>query len=234
MNQTLPESKAKRIVTVQIACDRSLTNELTAEIGRSLDQVEDLEAPAVLLLQITGLTEDDDIPDWPGRIDLQAVTKWERLLRRIERSPSITIVILKHRCSALALELLLVADRRIATVDFSVQPAILGRNVWPGMALYRLSRQIGEAVVRKLFLDRSLITAKTGVSLGVIDEIAEDIPNGIDHVEHLLAHAPLDDLAVWRRLVQDSISSSFDEALGLHLAACDRTKRRLSIEQGSS
>jgi isomerase DpgB len=53
-----------------------------------------------------------------------------------------------------------------------------------------------------------------------------DLAKAFDHISHRLAYSPLDDFAVRRRLMQDSISTNFDDALGTHLAACDRALRR--------
>jgi isomerase DpgB len=226
MSTSLIEIENRTLVRVEIDGAGFLSNELTAQLGDAADQAEDLGPPAVMLVHVAGHVDPAVLRPWPGRIDIQSVNKWERVLRRIERTGLMTVVLVEHACSALALELLLVADRRLACADFSVRYAIPGRDVWPGMALYRLSRQIGYARTRKLFLDGADITAALALELNIVDETVGHLTSGVDRIAHLLKHAPVDDFAVRRRLMQDSLSTSFDDALGAHLAACDRALRR--------
>jgi isomerase DpgB len=214
------------IVKVEIDGAGLLSNELATQLGDTVDQAEDLGPSTVMLVHVAGHVNPAALRPWPGRIDIQSVNKWERVLRRIERTALTTIALVEHTCSALALELLLVADRRLASGDFSMRYAIPGGDVWPGMALYRLSRQIGHARARKLFLDGTDITAALALELNIVDETVDHLASGVDRIAHLLKHAPVDDFAVRRRLMQDSLSTSFDDALGAHLAACDRALRR--------
>jgi isomerase DpgB len=62
--------------------------------------------------------------------------------------------------------------------------------------------------------------------MDMIDYLANDLDAGLKQLECLLMQAPLDDFAVRRRLIQDSADTSFDEALGAHLAACHRALQR--------
>ena len=94
------------------------------------------------------------------------------------------------------------------------------------MALYRLSRQIGGARARSVCLDTAPITAKRGLELNLIEEALDSVKAGFDRIEEFLKTAPVADFAVRRRLLQESLSTSFDEALGAHLAACDRAIRK--------
>jgi isomerase DpgB len=131
----------------------------------------------------------------------------------------------EHACSAVALDLLVVADRRLAGEDFFVQSPISCGKIWPGMTLYRLARQIGESCARKVALEADGISAQRGIELHIIDEIIDVGTDGADRTARLLRNAPPEDFAIARRLMQESSSTSFDEALGAHLAACDRALR---------
>jgi isomerase DpgB len=222
MSRTLIENR--RVFTTEINGADLLSNELILQLDHALDQAEDLGSAAIMLVHVVGPENPAVLQPWPGPIDVQLVTKWERLLRRMERTDSATITVVERACSALALELLLVADRRLATGDFFVHCATSRAEVWPGMWLYRLSRQVGEAQARKLFLDSSGIPVDRVLGLSIIDEVVDGF-NG-NAATRILEYAPPDDFPVRRRLMQDSFSSSFEEALGAHLAACDRALRR--------
>jgi isomerase DpgB len=223
---TCLEIEKRAIVKIEIHGAEPLFNTLTTQLGITLDQADDLGPTTVMLVHVVGDMNPAAVHNWPGCIDIRSVSKWERILRRIERTALTTIVLVEHACSALALELLLIADRRLASNDFLVPHAISSENIWPGMALYRLSRQIGDARARKLFLDGTDITTTLALELSIIDETVDDLVSWSDRIAHLLTQAPLDDFAIRRRLMQDSLSTSFDDALGVHLAACDRSLRR--------
>jgi isomerase DpgB len=216
------------VAQIEVNGGGPVCSELTAQLGNAIDQAEDLEPGAIMLIHLTGHVDPAAVRPWPGQIDVQSVNKWERVLRRIERSNLATILFVERACSAVALDLLVVADRRLAGEDFFVPSRISCGNVWPGMTLYRLARQIGESRARKVALEADGISAQRGIELHIIDEIIDVGTDGADRTARLLRNAPPEDFAIARRLMQDSLSTSFDEALGAHLAACDRALRRSS------
>jgi isomerase DpgB len=218
--------KKRPVVQIEVNGGGPVCSELTAQLGNAVDQAEDLGAGAIMLIHLVGHLDPAAVRPWPGQIDVQLVNKWERVLRRIERSNSATILFVEHSCSAVALDLLVVADRRLAGRDFFAPSPVSRGNVWPGMTLYRLARQIGESRARKVMLEADGVSAQRGIDLHIIDEIIDVGTDGADHTARLLRNAPPEDFAIARRLMQDSLSTSFDEALGAHLAACDRTLRR--------
>ena len=222
MSETLIENRP--VSRIELDGAGPLSGDLTRQLEGTLDRAEDLGTSAVMVVHVLGHLNPGSLRPWPGQSDIQAVTKWERLLRRIERAQSATVVLVEHACSALALELLLVADRRLATRSFSMQYAATGANPWPSMALYRLTRQIGESQARKFLLESSRVAPQQALDLRIIDEVIEHAVQG----EDILGYAPPQDFPIRRRLMQDSLFTSFDDALGAHLAACDRALRRSS------
>jgi isomerase DpgB len=228
VSTNLIEIEHRLIVRTEIDGARLLTDDLTARLNSAVDQAEDLNPEAIVLFHIVGCQNVDSVDAWPGQSEIQAVSRWERLLRRVERTGLVTMCLVEHACSTLALELLLVTDRRWATRNFSTRIASPARNIWPGMSLYRLARELGERRAHKLLLDRRDIDPQTAEELNIVDEVLEDPANAFDRIAALLMDAPLDDFAVRRRLMQDSLTTSFDDALGVHLAACDRQFRRSS------
>jgi isomerase DpgB len=210
------------IVRLEVSGTAILSTGLVKLLDDALNKVEDIGAGGALIVLVTGSVDVEALHRWPGATNIQAVNKWERALRRMERAAALTLVVVEGKCSALALELLLVADRRLARSDLNIQMSAPAS--WPGMGLYRLVHQIGYARSRKLVLFGTEFGAELCRNFDIIDDITdEDL--------ELIADANLalwtnDDLALRRRLLQDSQSAGFDEALGVHLAACDRTLRR--------
>lgn len=220
-------SSNRPLTVICVDGTNSLSNTLISSISSAIDDSEDLNPGSVILIHVLGSKQPADLKPWPGSVDLSTVNRWERLLRRIERAPVGTLVYMERACTLLALELLLVTDRRIAAQGFSLACGAPEQNIWPSMALFRLCRQIGESRTRQFFLDRARLDSKRGMELGIIDEIHDMENEAEPHTaEHFLRYAPPGDFAVTRRLLQDSAATDFDECLGTYLAACDRTLRR--------
>src|ERR1700719_464680 len=111
----------RRITVTEIDGAGLLSNRVTTQLSDTLDEAEDSGSTSIMLFHVVGQADPGVLRPWPGQVDIQSVTRWERVLRRIERSNSTSVILLEHACSAIALELLLVADRRVASSDFSVQ-----------------------------------------------------------------------------------------------------------------
>ncbi|WP_158793798.1 enoyl-CoA-hydratase DpgB [Granulicella sp. L60] len=234
MLPTFLDDEDGTIVKVQIHGYTQISTELISQITDTLDRAEDVGSTRIIVVQVTGAAESSSIDDWPGQISTGLVNKWERLLRRAERASPILIVVAQQVCSPLALELLLVADCRLCTDDFVVEKKFSNGSIWPSMATYRLSRQIGETRARKLLMDESNIGAFKAQEMDLIDKVFEASTDMSAHLAHFLERAPLNDFAVRRRLMQDSLSTTYEEALGAHLAACDRALRRAQTKNNVS
>jgi isomerase DpgB len=70
--------------------------------------------------------------------------------------------------------------------------------------------------------------AADAVAMHVIDELTSDTPGALAAAEELAEAIPGAELAIRRQLMQDAPAVSFEDALGAHLAACDRVLRRES------
>lgn len=225
MNMTVADKAGHELIQLEVDGTASLSTELTQLLDDALGRAQDAGDTVQLIVRVVGHRDPAAPHRWPGPANIQAVSKWERTLRRMERAAPTTLVLAEKNCSGLALDLLLVADRRVARSDLRIQMAAPGAGVWPGMALYRLAHQIGYARSRKLLMSGHELDAELALKLDIIDEILGETNIGASDA-HFPASVPSDDLALRRRLLQDSLSCSFDEALGVHLAACDRTLRR--------
>ncbi|WP_329047354.1 enoyl-CoA hydratase/isomerase family protein [Amycolatopsis sp. NBC_01488] len=158
-------------------------------------------------------------------LDVHLITKWESALRRIERSPVVTIGMALGDCGGTALEALLATDYRIAAADVVLRPPLRGGQLWPGMVVFRLANQLSAGGSRLPILFGDEIPAPRGAEWGLIDEVAESVPERVAELQPLLAAYSGPELAIRRRLMLDASSQTFEEALGAHLAACDRRLR---------
>lgn len=169
------------------------------------------------------------VPDGaPAHADVALVSKWERALRRLERLPATTVSVASGPVGGIALDALLATDYRIATPGTRLEVAPGGTPLWPGMALYRLVQQAGAAPVRRTILFGQPLTAATALALGLLDEITDDPLAALATAAASAADRSGRELAIRRRLMHDAATISFEEALGAHLAACDRTLRQNS------
>jgi isomerase DpgB len=234
MVTSLHELGNRTVVQLRIDGAAPLSSSLTKLLDSALDQAEDLGEAAVVLVHVTGHRNHPESLAWPGTTDIGSVNKWERVLRRCERATATIVVLAEDICSALALDLLMVADRRLANGDLVVQLAAPGADLWPGMALFRLANQVGYAHARKLLLFGTQLTRAQAMESAIVDATVDGMPGALEHVAQLLANSRGSDLAVRRRLMQDSLSTGFDDAFGAHLAACDRALRRGSAPSAAA
>ncbi|MFJ8464552.1 enoyl-CoA-hydratase DpgB [Streptomyces swartbergensis] len=198
--------------------------ELTAAVNHACDRAE--ESPAVLVVRLG--TARPDERSWPGGAGIQEVNRWERAVRRIERLPSVSVAVVSGNCAGPALDLLLVADYRIATEDLRLLLPVNDGQFWPGMALYRLTNQLGAARARQLVLWGHELTASAALESGLVDEANADVEAAVEAAVLLLGRNAGPELAIRRQLLLEAHTGSYEDCLGAHLAACDRELRRVS------
>lgn len=212
-------------LVVRVDGRRPLSAGLVAAIGAACDRAED-RGEGTVILDVSGVPGNP--PD--DGVTIALVSKWERLLRRFERLPAATIAVASGDCGGLALEALLVTDYRIATPSARLLIPERAQATWPGMVLYRLARQAGAAAVRRAVLFGVPISAAEAEAMHLIDELASDTQDALATAAELAEAVPGAELAIRRQLMQDALTVSFEDALGAHLAACDRVLRQASAE----
>jgi isomerase DpgB len=158
-------------------------------------------------------------------VTVQTVSRWERALRRLERLPAATVAVVDGPCAGPAFDALLTADYRIAAPGAGLRIPPVGAGPWPGMALYRLANQVGAGRARSLALFGTELPAARAAEWGLLDEVVPDPAARSRAVLDAFAGTRGKELAIRRRLLLDAGSTSFEDALGAHLAACDRALR---------
>ncbi|MFF9347906.1 enoyl-CoA-hydratase DpgB [Streptomyces sp. NPDC014734] len=205
---------------------RALSPALVADLDAFCDRLEAAGDRAVGVLRLTGGAADRDLRG--DGVDVHLVSKWERALRRMERLGAPTLALAEGECGGVALDVLLAADYRIATPDTVLRLHVRPDGVWPGMAVFRLASHAGAARVRRAVLFGTPLAAVEALELNLLDEVVADDRReaSVKTAAELLAAFPGPELAVRRRLLIDATSNSFEDALGSHLSACDRSLRR--------
>ncbi|MYZ14396.1 MULTISPECIES: enoyl-CoA-hydratase DpgB [unclassified Streptomyces] len=190
------------------------------------DRAEDAEGTGarspVVAVHVTGAPDDG----WAGSLDVMLVTKWERALRRLERLPVATVAVAHGDCGGTALETFLAADVRVATPDTRLLLPRDATATWPGMAGYRLVRLAGVARTRGALLFGRPVQAAEALALGVVDELTDDPAAAVAAAAALVGDLSGKEIAIRRQLMFDAATTGFEDALGAHLAACDRALRQ--------
>jgi isomerase DpgB len=218
-------------VLLRIDGRQALSAETVAAVAAACDQAEDQSGRAKVIVRVSGA------PEGPRARDLTVslVNKWEQVLRRLERLPAATIAVADGDCGALALDAFLAADYRIATRSARLMVPVEDGATWPGMALFRLAKHgSNAAVIRRAVLFGQPVEAADGLALNLVDEVVDDPAKAVAVAVERLGAVAGTELAIRRQLLLDAPTTSFEEALGGHLAACDRALRRAAAAGGRS
>jgi isomerase DpgB len=216
-------------LVLRVDGSRPLSPELVAELAALCGRAEDGDTTGFAIISVSGVPE----PGWPGGLSVALVSKWERGLRRLEHLPVVTIAVAEDDCGGTALDALLATDYRIMPTWAKLVVPVLGGATWPGMALYRLARQAaGAARARRAALFGTPIEAVTALAMGVIDEVADNVTSCLEKAMEVAVAARGAELAIRRQLVLEASATTFEDALGGHLAACDRALRRAGSGAG--
>jgi isomerase DpgB len=207
--------------------NHSLTLDVTATLSAAMvsavmdacDQVEDSGQKSRLVVYLQGSSTQYAAVDWPGEhISLPLATSWERALRRLEQLSCPIIGAANGLCNSAALEVLLCCDFRVATANLCIRKELRSR-AWPGMLVYRLAKELGIAKARAVLRSEE-ISAREAVALSLIDTVASDLGEQVAIQATRMRNAPM--VSMVRRLLAESFAMTYEDALGIHLAACDK------------
>ncbi|MEV4517459.1 enoyl-CoA-hydratase DpgB [Dactylosporangium sp. NPDC049525] len=208
--------------TLTVDGAQPISAELVARVGELCDRAEALGGRGRLVVYAAGAPVRARIEG----LTVALVSRWERALRRLERLPVALVAVAEGDVGGPALDALLATDYRIATPSARLMVPVGPGATWPGMALYRLAHQGSQtAAVRRALLFGDPIGARDALALQLLDEVTDDVTGALDAVAGLTGNLSGPELAIRRQLMIDAGTTSFEEALGVHLAACDRTLR---------
>lgn len=200
--------------------------ELTAALNAVCDKIGESTDRDVVVLRIGPTPQGNR--SWPVGADVHDLSRWERAVRRFTKVNAATISVAHGTCAGAALSLLLATDYRMCTRDLRLLLPINDGRFWPGMALHGLVHQVGAAHARRVVMWRNDIGTEEARDIGLIDRISDDIEAALHEVTVMFGRISGGELAIRRQLLAEATTTEFDEALGVHLAACDRELRRLA------
>ncbi|WP_221763117.1 enoyl-CoA-hydratase DpgB [Streptomyces sp. WAC 04229] len=201
---------------------RPLSATSVEEMDDLCDHAEDHREPGPVTLHVTGVPP----ADWCTELTLGLLSKWERAVRRFERLSRLTVAVASGDCAGTALDVLLAADVRIVAPGTRLLLPRTGGATWPGMTVHRLTQQAGAAAIRQAVLLGTPITTDRALALNLIDEVTDDPATTLAHLAEAAGAVDGTELAIRRQLIFEAASTAFEDALGRHLAACDRALRR--------
>lgn len=212
------------VVRLTIDSSGPLTAELVRKIDEACDQVdESTQKQRILLMRLTCHQQQP----WPAT-PVGMVTKWEHALRRIERLHAVTVAAVEGLCTGAAFEMLLTADYRIIEPHARIGIPAFAGSTWPGMALYRLTHQLGLSRSRRFALFGGEVSADAAVGMGLVDEMAADVATRAAALIDRFQSFDGKEAAIRRQLVCEAQMTPYEVALGTHMAAAERALRESS------
>lgn len=211
----------EELLTVLIDGSEPLSAASVKAVHNVCDVAEDSPGSGLVVVQVGGTPGEG----WTSGLDVMQASKWERALRRLERLPRATLAVASGDCGGTALDAFLTCDVRVVTPGTRLLVPGDGTATWPGMAGYRLVQLAGAARVRRALLFGLPIEAPEALALGIADELTANPAAAIAAAAGLVSGLAGKEVAIRRQLLFDASTSSFEDALGPHLAACDRALR---------
>jgi len=208
----------------------------------NMDTIRDLEAicarledesPCDVLVFDAGeghLTRGIDLGEFdPNRpLDIHGFHKWEKILTWIERLKKLTIAVIRGQAVGAGVHLTLVCDLRLATCQATFAVDEVRRGFLPGMATFRLAKYVGLGRAKFLSLTGRRLSAAEALEWGLLDQVEE--PEQLDEALNTLIRGvhPIHADAVYlnRRLLNESYSVQYEDAIGNFLAAQHRAITR--------
>jgi isomerase DpgB len=223
-------SLSPKVLSSKINGNDALSPALVAEFKRICDSVEADAHHSFLLLHVQGDAEPLRAQRWPGEehlIDPHLMSQWEQVLRRLELLRTTTMTVVEGMCGGLALEILLATDYRLMCTGSKIHMNGPLGAVWPGMAIHRLTNQIGVARSRRIALFGGELSETFACETGLVDEAVDDFETSVNKFVESCGEISAAEVAVRRTLLLEATSTSFESALGVHLAGCDRQLRNV-------
>ncbi|NOU52632.1 enoyl-CoA hydratase/isomerase family protein [Pseudoalteromonas sp. JBTF-M23] len=215
------------IIKHEVDASATITLELVNSLNNICKQVENDKSAKVLHLNIRAMAPIQSL-NAESEKDVYLVHKWEKVIRRIENLDALVVTTAESDVLAAALAILVVSDYRIATnaTTFSVMQEAY---IFPGVLIHRLVNQIGHSKSRSLILLGKGMDAAQANQAGLIDEIADETDAALERFVAQMHDVVFNDIRVRRRLMLEAYHTSFDDTIGLSLAACDKVLRQFAM-----
>lgn len=221
MYETLGFEENGDIATVTLRRPRINIKQIR-ELERLCDHLEDVSQVKAVVFR--GHSEGIDFTDFDPKepLDIHGFNKWEKLVQRVERLPKVTVALIDGPCAGGGFQLMLVTDQRICTPDTTFTLPEVRMGFLPGMATYRLGKYIGLGHAKRLIMTGAALGAAEALRLGIVDGVDADLDAALART--LASFGPMHTVAftLARRLLLESYSTEYEDAIGNFLAAQHR------------
>lgn len=223
--ETLTYAESGDVARVGFKRDR-INMTMVRELTAVCDRLEDESGCRVVVFEgadgcfLKGIDFRDFRPDQP--MDIHGFSKWEKCCVRIERLRMATIAAVDGPAVGGGAQLVLVCDARVGSPAASIQFNEVHLGFLPGMATFRLAKSVGLGHARRLIMQCPEVGAEEAVALGLLDAVSEDLGAAVQQA--ITGFGPGHTVAIQlaRRLLNESFSTSFEDAIGNFLAAQHR------------
>ncbi len=226
--QTIRLTEHEGMTTITLSrpdCGNAINVAMVTELRHAVQQIEDAGQARLVVIRGAGETFSVgiDLRDFPadGKPNVEGFGKWETVCRTLELLPCPTIAAIDGVCAGGGLMLALACDARVATARsvFSLPEVTFG--YLPGLATYRLAKQIGLGRARHFALSGREIDATEADRIGLVGRVCApgDLESALAKTVAEFQHADPQALALARRLLDESFAHDHEEFLGFFLAA---------------
>jgi enoyl-CoA hydratase/carnithine racemase len=198
--------------------------EISEQVDALIDWIEDAAPCDVLVFRAEGATTTVQVPT------IDQCRRWEKLVLRLDRLECLTVAAIHGRCTRAWMQLALACDLRVATRPSSLQIVELKEGYLPGMNMFRLAKYLGLGTARHLLFTGAEVSASQAASLGLLDEVCEDLDTGLERLLEAVAPARPLPLRIARRLLNESFATAFEDFMGQYLASQNRCLSDLKRE----
>lgn len=219
-------SRSEAMMEWQVAAGGDLLA-LTNELNAVLDASEADDTISTLLIRLPLFSGDQSWPDWVAVTE--DVSRWERAVSRLERSRLATIALLDGAVGGASLDLLLATTIRVAKIGAVLYPPVNDGLPWPGMGMFRFARETGVGGARKSLLWGASLDMPACLALNLVDEVTSSLESTLGAFDERAKISSPPEVSLRWNLIREGGASSANDALGMHLAACDRELRRLQL-----
>jgi enoyl-CoA hydratase/carnithine racemase len=210
----------ENIATVTLRwLDEGMSNGVLADLDSLMNYLEDETSTSLILLR--GLNSVRPSTSSPSPITVEHCRKWENFVVRIDRFAGASLAVIDGSCSHFRFQLALACDYRLATSRSVFRMPEVKEGYLPGMNIFRLAKYTGIGVARRIIFTGAPVPAREALALGILDQLceAEQLEEGVrTALEALMPVSPLA-IQMARRLLNESFSTSFEDAIGCYLAA---------------
>ncbi|MBK7757846.1 MAG: enoyl-CoA hydratase/isomerase family protein [Deltaproteobacteria bacterium] len=200
--------------------------QMVKELTAVCDHLEDASQARVVVFRGDGgvFSEGMDFGDWNPReaLDIHGFNRWEKCCTRLERLPKATIALVDGPAVGGGFQIALVCDLRVGTTRATFQLPEVQLGFLPGMGTFRLAKYVGLGHAKRIALTSPVISAQEAGFMGILDAVNDDLDAA--QAEMIAALGPNHSVAIelTRRLLNESYSTSYENALGHFLAAQHR------------